>query len=311
MGLSGTPNELKLVGAGDGRNIELTSGGVSGTVSPYTPGELWGGGSEVENCSVCSPSGLLGKSGGQSTEPNQPVDPMTGGYTDSEDLFSAGAVAGDLSMSMTYDSGLATAEIVDGSGPGYFGYGWESTLSGSGVSGPGSTFIFTDENTSQTIFTQLSSDDGCPVGDYADFQKYTVPGSAYGYCAANRVDAQLGLFPAYGAYEVERSGGKVIDTYDAYGRLSWIATNASTNSEPINFTYGVAPGSITQCPAEGESSCFIETDQSGSGRTVTAEVDGYGLVQKIYDPMGRQYIVNYTDGDGDMNQIEKPSQAPA
>jgi RHS repeat-associated protein len=310
MGLSGAPNELKLVGIGSGRNIELTGGGVSGTVSSYTPGELWGGGSEVENCSVCSPSGLLGKSGGQSTEPNQPVDPMTGGYTDSEDLFSAAAPGGDLSMSMTYDSGLATAEIVNGSPPGYFGYGWESTMSGSGVSGPGNTFIFTDENTSQTTFTQLSSDDGCPVGDYADFQKYTVPGSAYGYCAANRVDAQLGLFPAYGAYEVERSGGKVIDTYDAYGRLSWIATNATTNSEPINFTYGIAPGSITQCPAEGESSCFMETDQSGTGRTVTAEVDGLGLVQKVSDPMGRKYIINYTDGDGDMNQIERPSPAP-
>ena len=271
LGLSGVPSELKLSGVGNGRNIELTSGGVSGTIS-YSPGELWGGGSEVENCSVCSPSGLLGKSGGQSTDPNQPVDPMIGDYTDSEDLFSAGAVGGDLSMSMTYDSGLATAEMDEGSSPGFFGYGWKSTLSGSGVSGPGNTYTFTDENTAQTTFTQLGSDDGCPVGDYADFQKYTVPGSAYGYCAANRVDAQLGLFSAVGAYEVERSGGKVIDTYDAYGQLAWIATNATTNSEPINFTYNIAPGSITQCPAQGESQLLYGERpewhrQDGDGRS--------------------------------------------
>ena len=123
LGLCGVPQNptMSLTQGTKGANSALTSGTVSGTITPFTPGELWGGGSELENCSTCSPSGLLGKSGGQSTDPGQPVDPITGGYTRSENLFSVGAVGGDLAMTLTYDSGLAAAERYDNSAPGYFG----------------------------------------------------------------------------------------------------------------------------------------------------------------------------------------------
>ncbi len=39
---------------------------------------------------------------------------------------------------------------------------------------------------------------------------------------------------------------------------------------------------------------------------MTAEIDGYGLVSEVWDP-NREYILHYTDGSGDLNQILSPS----
>jgi RHS repeat-associated protein len=312
MGLMAVPKAPSITLArGLHGNSALTSGGgVSGNVTPYSPGELWGGGSELENCSMCSPSGLIGKSGGQSTDPGQPVDPITGGYTHSESLFSVSAVGGNLAMKLTYDSGLAASERYYGQPAGYFGYGWQSTLSGA-MDISGSTVSLTDENTAQTTFTRATSNDGCPLGDYADIQKYTVPDSNYAYCAANRVDAQLGYFQGYG-YELKLSGGKEVDTYDVYGNLNWVGTNTSDlngNNQSLQFAYNVTPGSVANCPVSGESSCFIEGDNADPARDVVAEVDSFGLVQQVWDPLGRGYSMFYTDGNGDLNQLQTPSPA--
>jgi RHS repeat-associated protein len=299
------PNSSKTVHLQAGRNIEL-AGEVSGTVAPSTVGEYWGGGSEVEACAACSPSGLVGKSGGQSTDPDQPVSPVIGDYTDNEDLFSVGAVGGNLTMDLTYDSGQAAATHEAGGGPGYFGYGWSSTMSGS-MTVSGDTYVLNGENDAQTTFTRETSVDGCPLGDYEDFQKYTVPGSAYAFCAANRVDAQLGVFPAYGDTQLDISGGQVIDAYGIYGTLGYVGTNATTGGDDLNFTYSVSPGSGS-CPStSGVASCFVETDGSDTSRHVVAEVSEYGVVIAVIDPLGREYTMGYSDGDGNLTAIASPS----
>jgi hypothetical protein len=168
-----------------GHNIALTGGGagtVTGTVTSYSPQELWGGGSEVEACAVCSPSGLLAKSGGQSTKTGQDVNAMMGDYTNQQDLFSVGAVGGDLAMNLTYDSGEAAAEHTNGGYAGPFGYGWSSTMSGAAttqdVAGV-TNYIVAIDNGAQTTFQENTSG-FCPSttgtggqNDYESPQKYT------------------------------------------------------------------------------------------------------------------------------------------
>jgi RHS repeat-associated protein len=285
-------------------NIQLTSGGVTNPPT-YSNGEFWGGGSELETCSTCSPSGLLGRSGGQSTDPGQDVNPMIGDFTYSDPIISVGADGGDLGLTLTYDSALAADQHYYSLAPQYFGYGWNSDLGGS-VSVTSGTVVLNDENGAQTTFTNTTSEDGCPPGDYQDLQKYTVYGSYDAYCAANRVDAQLGYFPTYGVYQMNRWGGQTIDAYDAYGQLADIGTNTTSSGQDINFTYGVSPGSAN-CPSVATLvDCFVETDGSDTSRHVIADVNSTGRVFEITDPAGRTYSFGYSDGNTDLNDIWSP-----
>jgi RHS repeat-associated protein len=318
--LSIPPTRTSTLHLAPGHNITLTSGGagtVTGTVTSYSPQELWGGGSEVEACAVCSPSGLLAKSGGQSTKPGQDVDAMMGDYTNEQDLFSVGAVGGDLAMNLTYDSGEAAAEHTSGGYAGPFGYGWSSTMSGAAttqvVSGV-TNYIVTIDNGAQTTFQENTSGI-CPSttgseaqNDYESPQKYTISTSSDLFCAADRVDAQLGVYPTYGVTQLNESGGKEVYAYDAYGQLADVGNNATTSTDDLNFTNSVSPGA-TDCPTgSGITSCLVEVDEA-SGRHVTAENSGYGLVIAVFDPFGREYIMGYTDDDGNLNDIYSPSPA--
>jgi RHS repeat-associated protein len=298
-----------------GHNIELLSGGGdSGYIAPYSAGEFWGGGSEVENCSVCSPSGLIAEAGGQSTKPDQNVDPMMEDYTQDESLFSVGAIGADLSMDLTYDSGQAAAEHSGLSGApsvGAFGYGWNSVVSSSVVVS-GATATLNDDNGAQTTFAQPTAN-SCPEGDYPDWQKYTIPGSAYAYCAAYRVDAQLGFFSATDTYQVDKDGGAAIQVYDSsYGtwEMDWEGTNQTLSSDGIiiesNETAGSTNTGGEPCP-DSASKCFVETDEADTNRHVVAAENGFGLVTAVWDPMEREYQMSYTDGGSNLNSIEGPS----
>jgi RHS repeat-associated protein len=106
-------------------------------------------------------------------------------------------------------------------------------------------------------------------------------------------------------------GGQNIAFYNVYGQLAAQGNLTETNLSPagsdyINYRYNVASGT-SNCPAPTGQTCFIESDTAG--RTAIAVVNGYGLVTEVVDPFGRQYFMNYTDGDGDLNQIESPSPA--
>ncbi len=287
---------------GPGRNIDLTSGGtVNGTLAPYQPGELWGGGSQVENCSACSPSALLSEAGGQSTQPGQDVDPVEGDYTTSDTLFNIPASAGgDLTFSMAYDSGLAIAQQADEVTPSGFGDGWTSTMDSS-VTSSDLTVTVNQGNTSTTTFGLTSG--ACPLGDYSSYQKYTVPGSYYDFCSANRTDAQFGWFA--GMYQFWESGGKVVYQYNLDGQLTGVYNASAENA--IVYQYDVAPGSST-CPSSFAGYCTTATDLA-SGRVVTIEYD-LGLIQAVIDPLGRTYSMTYnTDVQPIVASVTSPAPA--
>lgn len=303
-GLLSAPAQGPTVGlrsSGSHPNAQLAYSSIP-NISPYWTGELWGNESPNQHCSFCSPSGVVAHTGGQSVQPGQDVNPVDGSYITSQNLFSVPAVGGNLALDLTYDSGQATSDRNIGVDAGYFGYGWNSTMS-SAVAVVGVTVFATSTDGGQDIFNPASND-GCPVGDYPDFQKYTVPESNKAYCAANRTDAQLGFFSTYAFYQLNEAGGAVTNIYNMYGQLA--AQGNLADTDDINYTYNETPDT-GNCPASAQSSCFTEADTND--RLVVAEVDDFGLVSQVIDPDGRTYTMGYTDGMGDLNSITAPAPA--
>ena len=279
--------------SGSHQNAEL----ASSTAPAYLPGELWGGGSPDETCTSCTVDELLGDSGGQSTKPDQPVNPVIGDYTTSDSLFSIPAAGGDLSMNLTYDSEAASSQVATTTYAGPFGWGWESELTSS-LTVSGSDVTVDQPNGSQDMFTQATAD-GCPSGDYEDFQKYTIANSVNAYCASSRLDAQLGSYGSYG-YLVDEGSG-VVTGYGWTGSL--VFTGTRSDNAAIQYTYNITPGQ-QNCPSlSGASSCFKETD--AAGRTVIAEDNAFGLVDYVQDPAGQQWLIGY-DGAGDLAWVRAP-----
>ena len=273
--------------------VHLTSAGAAS----YQPAELWDGGSPDEPCTVCTVSGLVGEDTGQSTKSNQPVNPAIGDFTTTNTLFSIQSTGGTLDTTLSYDSEAASATAATGGIPGYFGYGWQSTISSSAtINGYGQVTV-DQPNGAEVQFNPDTNDDGCPTpGQYQDFQKYTVPNSQTPYCATSRLDAQLGYFGGYG-YQVEEGDGSVTG-YAWTGQLAYTGTR---NLPEVNvFNYNVSPNA-PNCPNAGESSCFIETNQS-SGQKIDAQVDVYGLVQEVDDTIGHAWGMTY-DNNADLASV--------
>ena len=255
----------------------------------YSPAELWGGGSPVENCSVCDPSGLIANSGSQSTRSSTPVDPMTGDYSTTLSLFSIPTVDSAFDVSLTYDA-LRAANVAQA---GWFGYGWQGQLS-SAVSVSSGSVTVNEENGAQIVFSPpASTSDGCPAGDYLDTQKYTVTGSANNYCAPARVDGQVGYFPSYGTYQFDKSGGRQTYIYSAaYGVLLGTGNLYSTSAVGYNYS--------GQGCSYGAYSCVVQSD--AAGRRVVLDNDSSGQMTEIVDPYGLEYQLSY-DGSGDLTTV--------
>jgi RHS repeat-associated protein len=304
VAISPQPPRVNLQSVGHARNVQLASGGsVNGTIAPYQPGELWGGGSDVEHCAACSPSGLLAESGGQSTKSGQNVNPVEGDFHTSDTLFDVPAVGADLSLGLTYDSGYATAQKANSVTPVGFGYGWSSVLTG-GIGASGSALNVVDGNSSQVTFNPLNSFSGCPLGDYQYFQRYTVVASSTDYCSPNRTDAQLGYFPSFGVYTFYKAGGKSNASYNLYGVLT--AQGNLPNAFSIDYLYNVAHGSGS-CPSTWGSTCTTATDASTPSRSFAAET-AFGLYFGVVDPLGRTYTMAY-NGSFDLTSITSPAPA--
>ncbi len=274
--------------------IQLTSSSP-GTIAPYQSGELWGGGSPSETCTTCTVQGLLGSAGGQSIQANAPVDPATGDYSTSDELFSLPAIGGDMGVTLNYDEQRGDTFT---STPGFFGYGWSSTFAPTLVNSSGTVTV--NEGTgSQVTFSPPGAFDGCPSSDYQDVQKYTVPSSNDLFCAPRRVDAQMGEFSAYGSYELAMQGGKESHDFNAYGLQ--VGLGNVSNAQLITYSYDVAPGT-NGCPTSAYT-CTIEQDQAG--RKVIGEQSSTGTYLTMLDPAGRAYNLAYGGNGGDLTTVTK------
>ena len=300
----------------DGTRPNIALSTWSGTFSTYGPGEQWGGANPAEHCVSCTATDLIGMDTARSIQSHQSVAPATGDFSSDRTLFSLPTAAGTFGVSLSYDQQRSFSEALDPSAknytyshPGPFGWGWQSSLNVSLINNtPTGTITVNEANGSQVRFADIGTaavdihSDGCPAGDYQDFQKYTVPGSTAAFCAPSRVDAQVGTNTALGSYQFDQSGGSTVQIFNSMGELT--AEGNLQNPRAIGFRYGVTPGT-TGCPTTGEANCTFETDNV-SGRHIVAEVDGYGLVQEVWDPMSREYQMTYTDGQGNLNTVMDP-----
>ena len=324
------PGRNVLVGPGGARlHIQRTSDDL-GSFTPYIPGELWGGGSTVEECLPCDLEAASGKQAGQSIQAGQQVNPATGDFTYSLPLFSVPATGGmSLGLDLQYDS--QEAEYLIGCAFGGchgptalwpdFGVGWAASqfpTEGTWTDGSGTTWIeVVEPNGSLVTFQAIGSSTTCPQGDYSNYENYSVPSDAYGegtnqqnFCAPYRVNAQIGQFAS--TYTVlDSQDGKSTYTFDDdYGTPTEGGNVANQGILTYNTTLE-SPGTST-CPTTadtgGVTGCWYIADAT---RTLTVVVgtptdstgDGNEAVLQVIDPQASQdYDITWYPSD-----FEEPS----
>ena len=291
-----------------GHGIELTSG-TAYPVVPYSPGEIWGGDNPVEHCNACDLDELLANNKAQSLQSGQPVDPATGDFTTTDTVFSIPVAAGFFGLTLNYDAERADSEGLDPgaypySNPGPFGFGWQSNFNTS-VYNQGSDVQVNEDNGSEVQF-QIDDNssidrDGCPDGDYDDTQKYTVANSIVLYCAADRVDAQMGYTSA-NDYVFDEQGGAESETFNYYGQLIDQGNNA--NNILLGWGYDVAPGTFG-CPSGSEAYCDFETTDAlfNDSRQVTLEFNSANQPIKVIAPDGESWAFEYNTATGQLSNI--------
>jgi RHS repeat-associated protein len=273
----------------------LSAGQFPGTFTTYSPPELYGGGAPAETCFVCNSATADGVgSAAASVDPNNDINAATGDITSTDTLFDVHDVGPDLKLDLSYSSQWAQSQQANHqSFPGAYGWGWGSNYNVS-VSNSSGNVTVTDVNDSKMTFNLPGYQDSCPVGDYEDFQKYTYPFSSQPYCAPQRVDAQLGLLPAYNAYQLAENGSKQVYVFSSLTGSLIDEGNANSNAD-LSINNSVSPGS-SGCPS-GTSGCDIVTDSAGSstGHTII-EVVNSGLITQVIDPAGNAYNLGFTSG---------------
>ena len=174
----------------------------------------------------------------------------------------------------------------------------------------------------------LLNSDGCPPGDYQDVQKYTVAGSAIPFCAADRVDAQLGENGALNTFTFEPKGGTGgVFTYDAFGLPAEVGSLAQPYA--IRYAYAIAPGdtyvtvpSATStatrstnvtvnlpfpCPTTAQvpwiSGCVAMVDPAN--RVTLLEANNQNIFQAVLDPAGNSYELGF-DAAGNLTTVTRP-----
>lgn len=266
---------------------QLTTAQFPGTFATYQPAELWGGGAPADTCFVCNSVTADGVgSAATSVDPDNDINPATGDFSTTNTLFSAPAVGQDLELQLSYSSQEAqTQQANHQSYSGAYGWGWGTNYNIAESNSNGNVTV-TQPNGAQITFSLPGYQDSCPLGDYEDPQKYTLPFSTQPYCAPQRTDAQLGLQNT-GNYEFVDNGEK-----NAYwlsgvtGQMFYEGDNTWSQDEHV--TTSVAPGSVWNCPnLFNISSCIIVTDQNG--RQVSQGVTAVGMVSLVVDPHGNWY----------------------
>jgi RHS repeat-associated protein len=314
------PGENVLIGPGGTRlHIERTSDDLT-TFTPYTPGELWGGGNMVETCLPCQLEAASGKPAGQSIQGGQQVNPATGDFSYTDPLFSVPATAGtSLGLDLHYDTQEAEDLIGCLGGGGCdgvthlwpdFGIGWSADqfpAEATWTDGSGVTWIqATEANGSLVTFQAIGSATTCPEGDNSNYENYTAPSYSDGteeqnFCAPYRVNAQVGQFSSTYTVLFSDNGESTNTFYDPYGT----PTAGGNVADQILLTYNTtleAPGS-GKCPTTTDTGtvegCWTVKDAT---RTLTLVVgtpafttdEGDEDVLEVIDPLkAEKWVVSW------------------
>jgi RHS repeat-associated protein len=327
-----SPGPGVLSGPGGSRLHVQDTSGPGSSFTPYTPGELWGGGNMLEQCLACNLETASGQPAGQSIQAGQQVNPATGDFTYTQSLFSVPAIGGSLGINLIYDAQEASTIIgcaLPGAGAECdgvvtkmwpdFGIGWkadqfpaEATWVPTGTS---TTFIQVQEpNGSEATFVGNGSSPTCGQGSYSTASSYTVSGSSQNFCAPYRVDAQIGQFSGYTMLYVQ-GGRQTITFSNEYATPSYIGNIANENL----LTYDATPATpgAANCPSTVPTGfgtvdgCWLVTGSPGQTMSVvfgppSNDSEDTDDVLEVVDPGDYQPYVFawYTDSSSVFNEPE-------
>ncbi len=278
----------------------------------YTPGELYGGLNPNAVCYTCVAANVTGSAPpSQSLNGGSGVDPLTGDFSTSIDIFKGSGLNDSMGLSLNYDAYLAQEQVASkyvGS-LNSFGNGWTSTYGASISGAAGSQVTVRQANGSQVTFNLSAGEGGstsCPSGDYPTTNKYTMPNSSYQWCALASVHAELESVGT-GATIYYENGGQLEQTF------YWDGTLASQNPVPddgtdsFNVREQVLPGSyVTGYPYSCPSTAYLCTlinSRSGS-REILEVLNSSDEVIEVVDPSGVTYTFSY-DSHHNLTQVEK------
>lgn len=320
------PGEL---GAPGGRHIgvQLTSDEL-GSFAPYQPGELWNGGSPIEYCAPCDLRSSSGEPAGESVQPGQEVNPATGDFSISRQLFSVATPGGTLGLTVSYDADRA-ANSSSAVSP-FFGTGWQASLfpTEENSTDPETGYndvTINETNGAQNVFYGNSTSETCSaMSDYSETNAYTVltDGSydtTQNFCAPYRTDGQVGQFANY--YTVFASqDGKQITSFSTLSGLP-VAIGNDYLSDLIGYSYDVTPGT-DGCPSTSSfgtpGSCDVVEDSAGRQDVVTLGApsgypDANDYVLQVNDPLGYTFgwawVPDFVDPQPASIQMDDPSLA--
>jgi len=313
--------------------IVLWEGGLRAHVTSPSAGvyqynQLYGGTNPVTLCYTCAAANITGSAPPSNTlDSTTNVDNLTGDFSTTQSLFSAPAIGGGLSLSLSYDAQLAQAQLSGAQTPGPFGVGWSSDFSASvtpqSVGSVTSSITVNQGSGAQLTFTQ-SADGGtssscqepgtAASGEYPTTDKYTTSDSSHQWCASSTVQAQIGDLNGTGIVFAAHGGTSVQD-FSWNGQLAETTTlAASSGSTNVGvFTlYNVAGGSTAttangivlphQCPSGDTCDILYSSD----ARDAVEVLDSSGQVTQIIDPSGATYSLTY-DANTNLTSVATPN----
>jgi RHS repeat-associated protein len=303
----------------------------SPSMAPYSRNEFFGNSNPSATCFTCEAANVSGIAPPSNTlDSASNVNNMTGDFTTSNSLFSAPAIGGSLSLSLSYDAQLAQSQVASGLSPGPFGEGWSSDFSASVNQQSGSTvtssITVNQGNGAQVTFNQ-SANSGTSTscqppaagatGDYPLTSKYTAPGSNLQWCALASVRGQISDLDGT-AITYQTQGGVSTQDFAWNGQLAQTTTlTASSGSQNAGLfmLYNVAGGSVAktatgitlvqQCPASSICTIVYASD----GRDLVEVLNASGLVTQVIDPSGATYALSYSTTNN-LLSVTKPSGGP-
>ena len=202
------------------------------------------------------------------------VNPSTGDVSVTAMDASATTYGPALSVTRTYDAGLAQEESGSSS-PGPFGYGWSFTPSLNT-----STLTVTQSSGAQVSFVAPTSG-ACSA-------PYVGTGTSGTYCALPYVTATLTLS---GSTYTFTTHPYTAYTFNSTGKLT---SETGPGGSALTWTYGSPSPGSGHCPSAANS-CNTET--AASGRTLVLGLNSSGLITTVTDPSGNTWTYAYSSSN--------------